>query len=105
MRKGASISLDSLNKDSNASFLQSGIVTQHSLFAPDIDILEDYQLAHSLRRGATMQATNAKVLGPDIDWINCWNTGGLEVVTDPMRVIYSDQKQILETFLCFSLAL
>ena len=76
-----------------------------TLFTVDIDILEDYGLARSLRRGATTRATNAKVSQPDIDWVNRWSTGGDEISDGPMRVIYSDRKQLLDTFLRFSLAL
>jgi hypothetical protein len=73
-----------------------------SLFDPSMDIMEDYHLARSLRRGATTRATNAGVSQPDIDWINRWNTEGEELIDGPMRVIYSDRKQMLETFLRFS---
>jgi hypothetical protein len=76
-----------------------------SLFEPTMDIMEDYHLARSLRRGATTRATNAGVSQPDIDWINRWNTEGEELIDGPMRVIYSDRKQMLETFLRFSQAL
>jgi hypothetical protein len=76
-----------------------------SLFEPNIDILEDYHLARSLRRGATTRATNAGVAQQDIDWVNRWNTQGEELIAGPMRVIYSDRKQLLETFLRFSQAL
>jgi hypothetical protein len=76
-----------------------------SLFEPAMDIMEDYHLARSLRRGATTRATNAGVSQPDIDWINRWNTEGEEMIDGPMRVIYSDRKQMLETFLRFSKAL
>jgi hypothetical protein len=41
-----------------------------SLFEPTMDIMEDYHLARSLRRGATTRATNAGVSQLDIDWIN-----------------------------------
>ena len=73
-----------------------------SLFEPDVDILEDYGLARSCRRGATTRATNAGVSQPDIDWINRWNTGEQEVIRGPMAVIYAEQKEMLETFLRFS---
>jgi hypothetical protein len=76
-----------------------------SLFEPTMDIMEDYHLARSLRRGATTRATNAGVSQLDIDWINRWNTAGEELIDGPMRVIYSDRKQMLETFLRFSRAL
>ena len=77
-----------------------------SLFEPTMDIMEGFHLARSLRRGATTRATNAGVSEPDIDLINRWNTGdGEELIDGPMRVIYSDRKQMLETFLRFSRAL
>lgn len=75
------------------------------LFEKGVDILNDYGLARSARRGATTRATNAGVSKPDIDWINRWNTGGAELIDGPMAVIYSDQKQMVQTFLRFSLSL
>jgi hypothetical protein len=75
------------------------------LFEPTMDIMEDYHLARSLHRGATTRATNAGVSQPDIDWINRWNTEGKELINGPMRVIYSDRKQMLETFFRFLQAL
>jgi hypothetical protein len=76
-----------------------------TLFEPTMDIIEDYHLARSLRRGATTRATNAGVSQPDIDWINRWSTEGKELIDGSMRVIYSGRKQMLETFLHFSKAL
>ena len=70
-----------------------------------MDIMEDYHLARSLRRGANTRATNAGVSQPHIDWIYRWNTEGEELIDGPMRVIYSDRKQMLEAFLRFSRAL
>jgi hypothetical protein len=75
------------------------------LFADGIDILEDYHLARSFRRGATTRATNAGVKEDDIDWVCRWNTGGEETGGAPLRVLYSDWTQLLETYLRFSLAL
>jgi hypothetical protein len=75
------------------------------LFADGIDILEDYHLARSFRRGATTRATNAGVKEDDIDWLCRWNTGGEETGGAPLRVLYSDRTQLLETYLRFSLAL
>jgi hypothetical protein len=75
------------------------------LFADGIDILEDYHLARSFRRGATTRATNAGVKQDDIDWLCRWNTGGEETGGAPLRVLYSDRTQLLETYLRFSLAL
>ena len=76
-----------------------------SLFEDETDILNDYGLARSARRGATTRATNAGVSEPDINWTNRWNTGGEEIATGPMHVIYAEQKQMLSTFLRFSAAL
>jgi hypothetical protein len=73
------------------------------LFPGEMDILEDFHLSRSHRRGATTRATEAGVAGSDIDWINRWNVG-----TDgsgPMRVVYSDRTQLMEVFLRFSRAL
>jgi hypothetical protein len=75
------------------------------LFADGIDILEDYHLARSFRRGATTRATNAGVKATDIDWLCRWNTGGEETGGAPLRVLYSDRTQLLETYLRFSLSL
>lgn len=77
----------------------------HRLFEPGVNILSDFHLARSFRRGATTRATNAGVSGTDIDWINRWNTGGSETISGPMRVVYTDRKQLLKTFLRFSSAL
>jgi len=70
-----------------------------------MDILEDYQLARSLSRGATTRATEAGVSQPDIDWMNHWETDGKEAITAPMQVVYAEHKQMLSTYLQFSLAL
>jgi hypothetical protein len=75
------------------------------LITEDIEILEDYHLARSFRRGATTRATNAGVKKDDIDWLCRWNTGGEETGGAPLRVLYSDRTQLLETYLRFSLAL
>jgi hypothetical protein len=50
--------------------------TSSTLFAPDVNMREDYGLARSWRHGTTTRATNAKVAEADIDWVNRWNTGG-----------------------------
>jgi hypothetical protein len=73
------------------------------MFPGELDIIEDFHLSRSHRRGATTRATEAGVAGADIDWINRWNvdTEG----SGPMRVVYSDQTQLMEVFLRFSRAL
>ena len=76
-----------------------------SLFPPETDVYADFGLARSFRRGATTRAQNAGVPAADIDWINRWNTGGEEFAQGPMRVQYSDHKQLLNLFLRFSRAL
>jgi len=73
-----------------------------ALFEPDTNILEDFGLARSARRGATTRATNAGVSPSDIEWQNRWNTGGSEFVRGPMRIRYAEQKQMMPTFLRFS---
>jgi hypothetical protein len=71
----------------------------------DIDVLDAYGLARSLRRGATTRAQAAQVPQDVIDWVNRWNIGEDDVVHGPMRVVYLERKQMMETFLAFSLAL
>jgi hypothetical protein len=76
-----------------------------NLIHPDIDILQDFGLARSERRGATTRSQIAKLPKDIIDWVNRWNIGEGDVVHGPMRVVYSERKQMMETFLEFSLAL
>ena len=75
------------------------------LIPPDIDVIEEYHLARSFRRGATTRAQNAGVSGSDIDWINRWGKGDAHVVKGPMRVVYSERRQLLPSYLRFSKAL
>jgi hypothetical protein len=78
------------------------------LIQPKVDVYEDYGLARSFRRGATTRAQNCGVSGPDIDYVNRWSTaldGPQPYFSGNMRVHYSDQAQMVETFLRFSLAL
>ena len=76
-----------------------------SLFTEGTDIMEDFQLSRSHRRGATTRATAAGVLSTDIDWINRWNIGADQGASGPMRVLYSDRVQLIDVFLRFSAAL
>jgi hypothetical protein len=76
-----------------------------SLFTEGTDILNDFHLARSHRRGATTRATAAGVASTDIDWINRWNIGADQESSGPMRVLYSDRVQLIEVFLRFSSAL
>jgi hypothetical protein len=75
------------------------------LIAGDIDVLDAYGLARALRRGATTRAQTAQVPQYIIYWVNRWNIGEDDVVHGPMWVVYSERKQMMETFLAFSLAL
>jgi hypothetical protein len=75
------------------------------LIAGDIDVLDAYGLARSLCCGVTKCAQSVQVPQDVIDWVNRWNIGEDDVVHGPMRVVYSERKQMMETFLAFSLAL
>lgn len=75
------------------------------IFTEGTDILNDFHLARSYRRGATTRATAAGVSSADIDWINRWNIGADQESSGPMRVLYSDRIQLVEVFLRFSSAL
>jgi hypothetical protein len=74
------------------------------LFPGELDVVEDFHLSRSHRRGATTRATEAGVSGTDIDWINRWNLG-TDQGSGPMQVVYSDRTQLMEVFLRFSRAL
>jgi hypothetical protein len=75
------------------------------LIHSDKDVLENFGLARSERRGATARAQIAKVPKDIIDWVNRWNIGEGDVVHGPMRIVYSERKQMMETFLELSLTL
>lgn len=75
-----------------------------SLFAEGIDIMEDYSLTRSHRRGATTRATAAGVSKADIEWVNRWNVGA-DPGGAPMAVMYADRSMLLDTYLRFSTAL
>jgi hypothetical protein len=62
------------------------------LIAGDIDVLDAYGLAKSLRRGATTCAQAAQVPQDVIDWVNCWNIGEDDVVQKTMWFVYSERK-------------
>jgi hypothetical protein len=76
-----------------------------SLFSSGVDIVEDFHLARSHRRGATTRATAAGVAEVDINWINRWNIGADSSASGPMHVLYAERTQLLETYLRFSSAL
>jgi hypothetical protein len=72
------------------------------LIAPEIDVIKDYGLSRSERHGATTRAQAVKVPQDVIDWVNRWNIGEEDVVHGPVRVVYLERKQMMETFLAFS---
>jgi hypothetical protein len=75
------------------------------LIAGDIDVIDAYGLARSLRCGDTIRSQAAQVPQDVIDWVNRWSIGKDDVVHGSIRVVYSDRKQMMEIFLAFSLAL
>jgi len=79
--------------------------TRPDLISPHLDVMEEYGLARSFRRGSNTQAQNKKVPGPVIDWMNRWrseeNAKGKES-RGTMRVLYAEVKLMLGTFLQYS---
>ncbi len=76
-----------------------------ALFTEGINVLEDFHLARSFRRGATTRATAAGVSAEDIEFINRWNEGSDTATSTVMCVRYSDTSQLIDAYLRFSLAL
>ena len=77
---------------------------QAYLIANYIDILGAFGMERSERRGDTARTQAINVSQDIIDWRNCWNVGENNVVPGPMRVVYSEQKHMLNQILRFSLA-
>jgi hypothetical protein len=75
------------------------------LFPGAVNVTEDFHLGRSHHRDATSRATAAGVTESDIDWNNRWNIGADASVLGPMRVLYEDRTQQIETFIRFSAAL
>ena len=71
----------------------------------DIYVLGGFGSARSERRGVTTREQISKIPKYIIDWVNRWNIGEGDFLHGPMRVVYSEQKQMMETFLGFSLVL
>ena len=78
---------------------------QPDLITPDIYVINNYGLSRSERRGAKTIAQYDKVPEDVINWTNHWNIEEEDVVHGLMRVVYSERKQILDTFLAFLLSL
>lgn len=70
-----------------------------------LDVIDDFGLSQSFRQGATTRAQNAGVSEADINWVNRWGNATSLIVHGPMRAIYSERSQMLETLLRFSRAL
>ena len=75
------------------------------LIAHDIYVINDYGLSSSERRGATTTSQDNKVPEDAINWMNRCNIGEEDVVYGDVCVVYSELKQMLNTFLAFSLPL
>ena len=54
---------------------------------------------------ATTRAQIDKIPKYIIYWVNIYNIGEVDVVNGPMRIVCSEQNQMIKTFLVFSLAL
>jgi hypothetical protein len=78
------------------------------LISRDVDVMEEYGLSRSFRRGADTRAMNAGVSDADID-LNCrWRTVENSKGKRPqlrMQHHYAKVKQMLASFLRFSKAL
>ena len=72
------------------------------LIPPDIDVTDAYAISRSFRRGATTRAQVAGVPSDVVDWVNRWGTGQELVVKGPMRVVYTERRQMVDRFLSFS---
>ena len=78
---------------------------QPDIIAPNVDVINDYGISGSERWGATTRAQADKVSEDVINWTNHWNIGEDDVVHGPVCVVHSEFKQMLDTFLAFSLPL
>jgi len=78
------------------------------LIPQEFDVLEEYGLARSFRRGSTTEAKNQGVPEPEVDSIMRWKEGKdctEAYFTGGMQAHYADQRQMAKTFLRFSQAL
>jgi hypothetical protein len=78
------------------------------LIPPEFDVLEEFGLARSFRRGSTTEAKNQAVDEDDIDFIMRWKDGKDTTeayFSGSMQAHYADQRQMAKSFLRFSLAL
>ena len=73
--------------------------------APDIYVINNYGLPRSESQGDTTRSQAAKIPEDVINWMNRCNIGEEYVVLGPMCVVYSERKQMLDTFLEFLLPL
>ena len=79
-----------------------------SIIPSSVDVLEEYGISRSFRRGATTHARNCGVSSADIKAANRWrdqeNAQGRSI-NQPMTDHYTEVKQLLPTLLRFSKAL
>jgi hypothetical protein len=78
------------------------------LIAAGINIMEEFGLARSFRRGSNTQAQIRKVAPDIINWINRWRTEEAakgKATSSSMRVLYAETKLMLETYLAYSRSL
>ena len=78
---------------------------QSDLIAPEIYAINYYGLSISESSGATKISQAAKVPEDVINWTKRWNIEEEDMVHGPMRVVYSERKQMLDNFLAFWLTL
>ena len=69
------------------------------LFAPGVDVMEDYGHIRSCRRGADVQAVKEVKNRILIDMFFRWNTGGDETSQLPMHLLYAEKKRMVNEFL------
>ena len=78
------------------------------IISPTVEVLEEYGISHSFRRGATTHARNQNVKKSDIVAANRWrdkeNAQGRHI-NQPMIYHYSEVRQMLPALLRFSKAL
>ena len=75
------------------------------LIDSNIYVINNYRFSRSESKGATTRSQDAKLPEDDINSMNGWNFQEEDVVNRPMCVVYSEHKQMLDTFLDFLLPL
>ena len=75
------------------------------LISPEIYVINYYGLSRYERQGTTKISQDDKFPADIINCMDRWNIGEEDVVHGPKCVIYSERKQMLDTFLAFLLPL